>query len=51
MFNFEERPLAEILGERIGTPVSIDNDTRAMAYGEFIEGCCERRKRYCFYQY
>ena len=38
MFNFEERPLAEILGERIGIPVSIDNDTRAMAYGELLKG-------------
>lgn len=38
MFNFEERPLAEILTEKIGIPVSIDNDTRAMAYGELLKG-------------
>ena len=33
-FNFEERPLAEILTEKIGYNVNIDNDTRAMTYGE-----------------
>ncbi len=37
-FNFEERPLAEVLTERLGYTVSIDNDTRAMTYAELIKG-------------
>lgn len=48
MFNFEERPLAEILGERIGIPVSIDNDTRAMAYGELLKGAVKGEKDIVF---
>ena len=39
MFNFSERPLAEVLTEKIGFPVCIDNDTRAMTYGEYMKGC------------
>ena len=39
IFNFSERPLAEILTEKIGKRVCIDNDTRAMTYGEYIKGC------------
>ena len=34
-FNFSERPLAEVLSEKIGYLVCIDNDTRAMTYGEY----------------
>lgn len=48
MFNFEERPLAEILTERIGIPVSIDNDTRAMAYGELLKGVVKGEKDVVF---
>ena len=33
-FNFEERPLVDLMAERIGCRVYIDNDTRAMTYGE-----------------
>lgn len=38
IFNFEETqstPLAELLSERLGTTVFIENDTKAMAYGEY----------------
>ena len=35
IFNFEERPLAEVISARIGCRVSIDNDTRAMTCGEY----------------
>ena len=48
MFNFEERPLAEILGEKIGIPVNIDNDTRAMAYGELLKGAVKGEKDIVF---
>lgn len=36
---YQDRALSEVLGERLGTPVSIDNDTRGMAFGEFTQGC------------
>lgn len=48
MFNFEERPLADILTEKIGIPVSIDNDTRAMAYGELLKGVVKGEKDVVF---
>lgn len=47
-FNFEERPLAEILTERIGYKISIDNDTRAMTYGEYIQGSVKGEKDILF---
>lgn len=34
----EERPLAVLLEERLGCSVFIDNDSRAMAYGEYMCG-------------
>ena len=48
MFNFSERPLAEILTEKIGHPVCIDNDTRAMTYGEYMQGCVTGEKNIIF---
>ncbi len=35
MFNTGEVPLADVLREKLQMSVSIDNDTRAMAYGEY----------------
>lgn len=38
IFNFEEMqdtPLADILSERFGLPVMIENDTKAMAYADY----------------
>ena len=48
IFNFEERPLTEILTERIGYSVAIDNDTRAMTYGEFLQGCVKGQRDVIF---
>ena len=48
MFNFSECPLADILTERIGYPVCIDNDTRAMTYGEHMQGCVKGEKDIIF---
>ena len=50
LFNFEERPLAEIMTEKIGYKVTIDNDTRAMTYGE-MDQVGERRKKYHLYKF
>ena len=47
-FNFEERPLTEIIAERIGHTVTIDNDTRAMTYGEFLQGNIHGEKNILF---
>lgn len=47
-FNFSERPLAEILTEKIGYQISINNDTRAMTYGEFLRGCVKGEKNIIF---
>lgn len=47
-FNFDERPLAEILAERLDYPVSIDNDTRAMAYGEMMKGIVKNERNVIF---
>lgn len=39
LFNFDkELSLAEVLKQRLGMPVTIDNDTRGMAYGEYTQG-------------
>ena len=48
IFNFSEQPLSEALTNRIGYPVCIDNDTRALTYGEYIKGCVNGEKDVIF---
>lgn len=48
IFYFDERPLTEILGEKLGYKVTIDNDTRAMTYGEFLAGNFTKEKDIIF---
>lgn len=48
LFNFSERPLAEIISEKIGKSACIDNDTRAMTYGEYLQGCVKGEKDIIF---
>lgn len=49
VFNLSERPLTEILSEKLdGLRVSIDNDTRAMAYGEYMQGIVRNEKNVLF---
>ena len=48
MFNFSEQPLAEALAKKIGFPVCIDNDTRAMTYGEYMKGNVTGEKNIIF---
>lgn len=44
-FNFQqELPLTALLSERLGLSVTIDNDTRGMAYGEYTHGCASVAK-------
>ena len=47
-FNFEERPLVDLMAERIGCRVYIDNDTRAMTYGEMSKGVVKGEKNVIF---
>ncbi len=47
-FNYIEKPLNAMFSERLGYRVSIDNDTRAMAYGEYMKGCVENEKNIIF---
>lgn len=37
-FNFDNRPLAQVMTEMTGIETIIENDTRAMAYAEYIHG-------------
>lgn len=34
-------PLAETISEKLGIPTCIENDSRSMAYGEHLKGCCK----------
>ena len=47
-FNFSEKPLTKVLEGRIGIPVSLENDSRAMMYGEFMAGCVKKGKDVLF---
>nr|WP_295928907.1 ROK family transcriptional regulator [uncultured Dyadobacter sp.] len=47
-FHFDDRPLSEIVEEKIGFPVFLENDSRAMAYGEFCMGAVENEKDVLF---
>ncbi len=47
-FYFNEIPLAETLTNRLNYNVGIDNDTRAMAYGEYMKGVVEGEKDVIF---
>lgn len=44
VFNFSEAPLADFLSHRLGFKVTIENDTRAMTYGEYLTGCAHGEK-------
>lgn len=48
IFNFSESPLTKIISDKINMHVSIDNDSRSMAYGEYIKGCVKGEKDVLF---
>lgn len=37
-FNFTEQPLSQVITEMIGIETIVENDTRAMAYAEYLHG-------------
>ena len=47
-FYFEEKPLSLLIQERIGVSCFIDNDSRAMAYGEYMCGVAKGEKSMIF---
>lgn len=47
-FNFNERPLAEVLTERLGMPVYIENDSRCMMFAEKNFGVVKEDKNVLF---
>jgi len=50
-FFTENRPLVEIISEQIGLPVYLENDTRAMAFGEYSQGVVDGEKNIIFLNY
>ena len=47
-YNFNEEPLTDILERKLGYKVFIDNDSRAMCYGEYICGNITNEKNIIF---
>lgn len=45
----EYRPLTEILSSRLGVNVTIENDSRAMTYAEYLTGCNSTEKNVLFF--
>lgn len=48
IFNFSETSLCSLISEKIGYPVNIENDTRAMTYGEYMAGCVKGESNILF---
>ena len=44
----EDKPLKTLLEEKMNAPVSIENDSRAMAYGEYICGEANKENNFLF---
>ncbi len=47
-FCFDEQPLSQIIESKIGIPVMLENDSRAMAYGEYMCGVVKGEKNVIF---
>jgi predicted NBD/HSP70 family sugar kinase len=47
-FHFHEEPLAAILEQRLGIKTFLENDSRAMAYGEFCCGVVKNERNVLF---
>lgn len=53
-YNFffsENRPLNEIISEQLNLPVRLENDTRAMAFGEYHEGVVDEEQNVIYLNY
>lgn len=47
-FYFEEKPLSELIENQVGVKCFVDNDSRAMAYGEYMCGVAKEEKNMIF---
>ncbi|RPD40886.1 ROK family transcriptional regulator [Chitinophaga barathri] len=47
-FHFDEEPLSKVIEARIGIRTFLENDSRAMAYGEFSSGTVNNEKNVLF---
>ena len=47
-FHFQEDPLSKIIEKHTGIPVYLENDSRAMAFGEFSSGLVKNEKDVLF---
>lgn len=47
-FHFNEEPLSETIQKELGIPTFIENDSKAMAYGEFCSGAVTNEKDVLF---
>lgn len=50
-FFSENRPLTEIISDKLGLPVHLENDSRAMAFGEYCEGVVDDEQNIIFVNY
>lgn len=50
-FFSENRPLTEIISEQLDLPVHLENDTRAMTFGEYSEGVVDDEQNIIFLNY
>ena len=48
IFTTLDEPLADALTQGLAIPTTIDNDTRCMTYGEWLQGCCRGLQRVVF---
>ena len=44
----EDRPIASIFEQELGCPIFVENDSRAMTYGEYIAGVCNNESEMLF---
>ena len=47
-FHFQEEPLSRIIEAEIGIPTFLENDSRSMAYGEFMNGVVRNERNVLF---
>jgi predicted NBD/HSP70 family sugar kinase len=47
-FHFNEEPLSRVIGKNIGLPIFLENDSRAMAFGEFSAGVVHEEENVLF---
>lgn len=47
-FHFQEKPLSQVIASQLGIQVVLENDSRAMAYGEYAAGIVQQERNVLF---